>query len=108
MLTLCLLKVKDLRKEGAFVPRRNSNARERQTVFNGTAHFYSGYLDCTDEQQVRIAAENRSCTGCLFAGHDFTCTTSDGECIKTLKIGETATTPEDKRDGTRLCNSGTG
>jgi hypothetical protein len=90
------------------MPRRNINARERtKTVFHGATRFHSGYRP--------------ECVGCLFVGHNFSCTTSDGECLITHKGRETKTArawpeptvparpsnPEDKGDGKGLCNTGT-
>ena len=78
------------------MPRRNSNAREpQQTVFHGATHFHSGYRP--------------KCVGCLFVGHDFTCTTSDGECLKTQKGNKAKNArnaPEGKKNGKRLRNAG--
>lgn len=73
------------------MPRRNINARERKTAFHGATKFSNSYRP--------------KCAGCLFVGHDFTCTTSDGQCLVTQNNGETKTMPEGRRNGKRFRNT---
>ena len=71
------------------MPRRNGNARERIKVnFHGATHFHSGY--------------KTECADCIFVGYNFSCATSDGECIKTHKAKPE---PEDNSNAKRLCNT---
>ena len=52
------------------VPRRNSSVIEKkQRAFHGATRYHSNY--------------RRKCVGCFFVGDNFTCTTSDGKCLKT-------------------------
>ena len=73
------------------MPRRNTNAREKQSVFHGATHFHSGFRP--------------ECIGCLFVGHDFSCTTSDGKCLVTHKDRKTNTKPGDRKNGKRHRNA---
>jgi hypothetical protein len=77
------------------MPRRNSNAREpQQMAFHGATHYHSGYKE--------------KCVGCFFVGQDFTCTTSDGECLKTHTESKPKTKPRGgKKNGKRFRNART-
>jgi len=51
------------------VPRRNSSVVEKKREFHGATQYHEGYRE--------------GCAGCPFVGFNFSCTTSDGKCIKT-------------------------
>ena len=51
------------------MPRRNSNVVDRKREFHGATQFHNGF--------------RKECVGCAFVGVNFSCTTSDGKCLKT-------------------------
>ena len=53
------------------VPRRNSNVIEKKREFHGATRYHTGYRE--------------GCAGCPFVGHNFSCKTGDGKCLKSPK-----------------------
>ena len=51
------------------MPRKNSNVIEKKREFHGATQYHTGYRE--------------GCAGCPFVGYNFSCTTSDGKCLKT-------------------------
>ena len=51
------------------MPRRNSSVVEKKRAFHGATQYHDGYRE--------------DCAGCPFVGVNFSCTTSDGKCLKT-------------------------
>jgi len=75
-LFLCLNE--NLTQRGFLMPRRNKAKREQQS--HVATIFDSNF--------------KHKCYGCAFAGKDFACTTSDGQCLKEkLKSGDRANAP---------------
>ena len=51
------------------MPRRNSSVVERKRTIHGATQYHENY--------------RAECAGCPFVGVNFSCTTSDGKCLKT-------------------------
>ena len=54
------------------MPRKNSSVVDRKRAFHGATQYHEGYRE--------------GCAGCPFVGFNFSCTTSDGKCLKTAAV----------------------